>query len=189
MPDQPLALHAQDAVSTLAADASAITKQKKTANHQKKKDSARTDAEALDIAENGQQRKKRRSTRAKAVPDVAMLDGVISDSEQGEEEEEGSDAEFVARPKGSKQVRLSAPAELLFLLGNITLLCPRIGTPFCSRVSGVSTPLCSRVPEISTPLCSRVPEISTPLCSRVSAASTLLCLRAPAFTLLKAFCK
>ena len=35
-----------------------------------------------------------------------MLDAVVSDSEKAEEEE-GSDAEFVAMPKGGKKVRTS----------------------------------------------------------------------------------
>ena len=51
-------------------------------------------------------KKKKRNTRPKAVPDVVMLDTVISNSEQGEEEE-GSDAEFVALPN-SKKVRLAS---------------------------------------------------------------------------------
>ena len=46
--------------------------------------------------------KKKRTSRTRLQSDVAMLAAVISDTEQ-EEEEEGSDAEFVAR-KGSKKV-------------------------------------------------------------------------------------
>ena len=67
------------------------------------------DEEAADDKEqkkNANPQKKTRNTRPKAVPDVVMLDTVISDSEQGEEEE-GSDAEFVAMPN-SKKVRLSS---------------------------------------------------------------------------------
>ena len=79
-PDQAVTEHIE-AADEEAAD---VKKQKKTANPQEEK----------------------RKTSPKAVPDVVMLDAVVSDSEKGEEEE-GSDAEFVAMPKGSKKVRTS----------------------------------------------------------------------------------
>lgn len=65
---------------------------------------------ALQVAENKLEMNvdhpqgKKRSARLRAVPDVVILDAVLSDSEPGEEEE-GSDAEFEAMPKGSKKVR------------------------------------------------------------------------------------
>ena len=106
LPDQTLPDNAPEpAVPSLEADASHGTKQKNSVGDpKKKKGSAGGEAEAPEMMNDDQQKKKRRSTRAKAVPDVDMLDAVVSDSEQGEEEE-GSDADFVARPKGSKEVR------------------------------------------------------------------------------------
>ena len=52
------------------------------------------------------QKKSGRSIRPRAVSDQAMMEAVISDSEQEEEEEEGSDAEFVTMSRGSKKVNL-----------------------------------------------------------------------------------
>ena len=106
LPDRALPDNAPETVvSSLEADASDGTKQKKSVNDPKKqKGSARGEAGAPDMVNDDQQKKKRRSTRSKAVPDVDMLDAVVSDSEPGEEGE-GSDADFVARPKGSKEVR------------------------------------------------------------------------------------
>ena len=54
-------------------------------------------------------KKSRRSIRPRAVSDQAMMDAVISDSEQEEEEEEGSDAEFVTMSRGSKKVNFQKP--------------------------------------------------------------------------------
>lgn len=83
MPDQALTNHNDSPESPLPEDPVDDKKQGKTADHPQGR---------------------KRSVRRKAVPDVVMLDAVLSDSEQGEEEE-GSDAEFEARPKGSKKVR------------------------------------------------------------------------------------
>lgn len=83
LPDQALTEHNDSPDSALQEDPVDDKKQDQTTDHPQGK---------------------KRSARLKAVPDVVMLDAVVSDSEQGEEEE-GSDAEFEAMPKGSKKVR------------------------------------------------------------------------------------
>ena len=84
LPDQAMTGHREAADSAFKANKVDDKQQKQTANPLEKK----------------------RSSEPRAAPDVVMLDAVVSDSEQ-EEEEVGSDADFVAMPKASKKVRLS----------------------------------------------------------------------------------
>lgn len=106
LPDQDMQPAPSDSskpVQTSTASAEDNSRKKNTAadNIKRKSNVAVEGGDVTDDAET----KKKRSSRVRVQSDVAMLDAVISDTEQ-EEEEEGSDAEFVARTKVSKKVSL-----------------------------------------------------------------------------------
>ena len=100
---QPAPSDSSKPVQTSTASAEDNSRKKNTAadNIKRKSNVAVEGGDVTDDAET----KKKRSSRVRVQSDVAMLDAVISDTEQ-EEEEEGSDAEFVARTKVSKKVSL-----------------------------------------------------------------------------------